>query len=251
MIVGERLKGFLKQHNFTAKEFANMVGVSEGMVYKYYKMDNVDSGTVNKWADVLHVPLLTFLDDDMYKRIVVPKTPEEIQDIHKEHLKRIEEHENFELFKQQGISSLMELDKANKQPIIDIRVCAGNGIGLEGEENKIMDWVSIPAFKGCTGIMVFGDSMYDKYQSGDVIFVRPIQGRDDVDYGQCYVIITREDRYIKNLYESAKGDKYVTMVSYNMELNPDGRRKFPDRDISKNEILFLYKVAGKLRRNQL
>lgn len=142
-------------------------------------------------------------------------------------------------------------DREHMQPILDIRVCAGNGIGLEGEENKIMDWVSIPAFKGCTGIMVFGDSMYDKYQSGDVIFVRPIQGRDDVDYGQCYVIITREDRYIKNLYESAKGDKYVTMVSYNMELNPDGRRKFPDRDISKNEILFLYKVAGKLRRNQL
>ena len=142
------------------------------------------------------------------------------------------------------------IDK-ERQPIIDIRVCAGNGIGLEGDENKIMDWVSIPAFKGCKGIMVFGDSMYDKYQSGDVIFVRPIEGRNDVDYGQCYVVITREDRYIKNLYESSKGDGYVTMVSYNMELNPDGRRKFPDRDIAKSEILFLYKVAGKLRRNQL
>lgn len=137
------------------------------------------------------------------------------------------------------------------QPILDIRVCAGNGIGLEGDENKIMEWVSIPAFKGCKGIMVFGDSMYDKYKSGDVIFVRPIEGRDDVDYGQCYVVITREDRYIKNLYESSKGDNYVTMVSYNMGLNPDGRRTFPDRDIAKSDILFLYKVAGKLRRNQL
>lgn len=137
------------------------------------------------------------------------------------------------------------------QPVLDIRVSAGNGIGLEGDENKIMEWVSIPAFKGCKGIMVFGDSMYDKYKSGDVIFVRPIEGRDDVDFGQCYVVITREDRYIKNLYESTKGDNFVTMVSYNMELNPDGRRKFPDRDIPKADILFLYKVAGKLRRNQL
>ena len=42
-----------------------------------------------------------------------------------------------------------------KQPILDIRVCAGNGIGLEGDENKITEWVSIPAFKGCRGIMVF------------------------------------------------------------------------------------------------
>lgn len=48
-----------------------------------------------------------------------------------------------------------------------------------------------------------------------------------------------------------KGDGYITMVSYKMELNPDGRRKFPDRDIAKSEILFLYKVAGKLRRSQL
>jgi len=99
--------------------------------------------------------------------------------------------------------------------------------------------------------MVFGDSMYDKYKSGDIIFVRRIESRDDIDYGQCYVVITQEDRYIKNLYESSKGDGYITMVSYNMELNPDGRRKFPDRDIAKSEILFLYKVAGKLRRSQL
>lgn len=229
MIIGERLKGFLKQHNYTAREFANMIGVSEGMVYKYYKMDNVDSDTVNKWADVLHVPLLTFLDDDMYEQILKTKAPEAIQEM----------------------SSLVGFDKVDKQPVLDIRVCAGNGIGLEGDENKIVEWVSIPAFKGCKGIMVFGDSMYDKYNSGDVIFVRPIEGRADVDFGQCYVVITREDRYIKNLYESTKGDNYVTMVSYNMELNPDGRRKFPDRDILKEDILFLYKVAGKLRRNQL
>lgn len=140
---------------------------------------------------------------------------------------------------------------SDRQPILDIRVCAGNGIGLEGDENKITEWVSIPAFKGCRGIMFFGDSMYDKYKSGDIIFVRRIESRDDIDYGQCYVVITQEDRYIKNLYESSKGDGYITMVSYNMELNPDGRRKFPDRDIAKSEILFLYKVAGKLRRNQL
>ena len=141
--------------------------------------------------------------------------------------------------------------KSHMQPILDIRVCAGNGIGLEGDENKITEWVSIPSFSGCMGVTVYGDSMYDKYKSGDIIFVRRIESRDDIDYGQCYVVITQEDRYIKNLYESSKGDGYITMVSYNMELNPDGRRKFPDRDIAKSEILFLYKVAGKLRRSQL
>lgn len=143
------------------------------------------------------------------------------------------------------------LINTTRQPILDIRVSAGIGIGLEGDENKVVEWVSIPSFEGCKGITVYGDSMYDKFKSGDIIFVRPITSRDDIDFGQCYVIITREDRYIKNLYESAKGDDFVTMVSFNTELNPDGRRKFPDRDIIKSDILFLYKVAGKLRRSQL
>lgn len=137
------------------------------------------------------------------------------------------------------------------QPILDIRVCAGHGIGLEGDENKIIEWVNIPKFDGCYGVTVYGDSMYDKFKSGDIIFVRPIQGRNDFDFGQCYVVITNEDRYIKNIYESGKGDEYVTMTSFNIEINPDGRRRFPDKDILIEDIKHLYKVAGKLRRDQL
>lgn len=142
------------------------------------------------------------------------------------------------------------LSKEQGQPILDIRVCAGHGIGLEGDENKVVEWVNIPKFDGCYGVTVYGDSMYDRFKSGDIIFVRPIQGRSDFDFGQCYVVITNEDRYIKNIYQSGRGDEYVTMTSYNTEINPDGRRKFPDRDILIDDIKHLYKVAGKLRRDQ-
>lgn len=41
------------------------------------------------------------------------------------------------------------------------------------------------------------------------------------------------------------------MTSYNTEINPDGRRKYPDKDIYIDDIKHLYKVAGKLRRDQL
>lgn len=143
------------------------------------------------------------------------------------------------------------LSNSNRQPILDIRVSAGHGIGLEGNENEVVEWVNIPKFDGCYGIMVYGDSMYDRFKSGDVVFVRPIKGRNDFDFGQCYVVITNEDRYIKNIYESSKGNQYVTMTSYNTEINPDGRRKYPDKDIYIDDIKHLYKVAGKLRRDQL
>ncbi|PXV61213.1 phage repressor protein C with HTH and peptisase S24 domain [Dysgonomonas alginatilytica] len=157
-----------------------------------------------------------------------------------------------EMLSEKNESTELIINNYNQgQPILDIRVCAGHGIGLEGDENKVVEWVSIPKFDGCYGITVYGDSMYDKFKSGDIIFVRPIEGRNDFDFGQCYIIITNEDRYIKNVYESNKGDEYITMTSFNTEINPDGRRKYPDRDIYIDDIKHLYKVAGKLRRDQL
>lgn len=137
-----------------------------------------------------------------------------------------------------------------KQKIIDIQVSAGHGVGLEGDEQKVVETVSIPGFNGCIGIMVYGDSMYDRYRSGDIVFIRRIYNIEDVDTGQCYVVVTREDRLIKIIYESEKPGHY-TLVSYNNALCPDGRRKYPDRDIPKSDIVFLYKVSGKLRRTQL
>ncbi|MBP2661769.1 MAG: hypothetical protein H6Q69_4801, partial [Firmicutes bacterium] len=41
--------------------------------------------------------------------------------------------------------------------ILDIRVCAGHGIGFDGDENKVIGYVNIPEFTGCYGITVYGD----------------------------------------------------------------------------------------------
>ena len=36
--------------------------------------------------------------------------------------------------------------------ILDIRVCAGHGVGFDGNENKVIGYVNIPEFTGCYGI---------------------------------------------------------------------------------------------------
>ncbi len=41
-----------------------------------------------------------------------------------------------------------------RQPILDIRVSAGTGIGLEGDEHSVTEYVSGPAMNGCIGITV-------------------------------------------------------------------------------------------------
>ncbi len=74
MIIGERLKGVLKKHNISAKQFAEMIGVTEGMIYKYYKMNSVDTKTIDKWSSVLYVSTMVFLDDEMYNKYGNPDT---------------------------------------------------------------------------------------------------------------------------------------------------------------------------------
>jgi SOS-response transcriptional repressor LexA len=132
--------------------------------------------------------------------------------------------------------------------ILDIRVSAGHGIGFDGDENKILGFVNIPNFAGCYGVTVYGDSMYDKYSSGDTVFVREIKDRREIEGGQPYVVITNEDRYLKMIYIEDEGLK---LVSYNNSINPDGRRKYPDMLIEGKQIKFLYKVVGRLERTQI
>lgn len=138
----------------------------------------------------------------------------------------------------------------DRQPVLDIRVSAGIGIGLEGDENSIIEYVSVPSMNGCIGISVYGDSMTPRYCAGDIIFVRPIPEVQEIEYGRAYVIITKTDRYLKNVYEG-KDDGCLRLNSFNMEKNQQGDRLFPDFNISKENIIYLYKVVGSLRREQI
>ena len=135
--------------------------------------------------------------------------------------------------------------------ILDIRVCAGQGIGFDGDENEIIGYVNIPEFAGCYGITVYGDSMYDMYMSGDTIFVREIKDKRNIDNGQPYVIITKEDRLLKMIHIDYERKRTI-LSSYNNATNPDGKRKYPDMEIDiDSDILYLYKVVGKLARTQM
>lgn len=138
-----------------------------------------------------------------------------------------------------------------KQPILDIRVCAGNGIGLEGNENKVDEYVSIPSMQGCIGLTVYGDSMTPRYCAGDVVFVRPIPVVDDIDFGATYLVITQADRLLKNIYPSATSEDSLRLTCINEDVNRFGDRLYPDRDIKKENIIYLYKVVGSLSRSQI
>lgn len=136
-------------------------------------------------------------------------------------------------------------------PVLDLRVCAGNGIGLEGDENQITEYVTIPSMKGCYGLTVYGDSMLPRYRSGDIVFVRPIPDTSDIDYGSAYLVITQSDRLLKLVYPSQTDDAHLMLSAVNTDTTPQGVRLFPDREIPKEQIIHLYKVIGSLSREQI
>lgn len=137
-------------------------------------------------------------------------------------------------------------------PVIDMRVSAGFGVALmDGNEQRINEYVTMDGLNGCVGVYVYGDSMNPEYRAGDIVFVRPMESCDSIDYGRTYIVITRDERVLKCVYPSKHDATKLRLTSLNEETNRQGDRLFPDREIEKENILFLYKVVGMFRREQI
>ncbi len=137
-------------------------------------------------------------------------------------------------------------------PVIDMRVSAGFGVELlDGHEDRINEYVTMEGLNGCVGIYVYGDSMNPEYKAGDIVFVRRITDAAEIDYGRAYVIITQNERVLKCIYQSKHDADCLRLTSFNEDTNRHGDRLFPDKEIRKDNILFIYKVVGMFRREQL
>lgn len=137
-------------------------------------------------------------------------------------------------------------------PVIDMRVSAGFGVALlDGNENRINEYVTMDGLNGCVGIYVYGESMAPEYRAGDIVFVRLILDPADIDYGRPYVVITQNERVLKCVYQSKHNADNLRLTSLNEETNRQGDRLYPDREIAKDTVLYIYKVVGMFRREQI
>lgn len=109
-------------------------------------------------------------------------------------------------------------------------------------------YIDYEHFNDCTAyVPVVGDSMYPSYCSGEIIAVKSIFNLDIIQWGEAYFVVTNGNandmRTIKQLHYHDDPDKIILRSS-----NPNFKG---DTIISKKDILFLYIVKGKIRRNQL
>lgn len=137
-------------------------------------------------------------------------------------------------------------------PVIDMRVSAGFGVALmDGNEQRISEYVTMDGLNGCVGVYVYGDSMNPDYRAGDIVFVRQVLDPSDIDYGRPYVIVTQSDRVLKCIYQSKHDGDCLRLTSLNEDTNRHGDRLYPDKEVKKDNILFIYKVVGVFRREQI
>lgn len=133
-------------------------------------------------------------------------------------------------------------------PYYNINLSEARGESLKLMEEKPEYFVNYRPFNDCAAYLpVYGDSMYPKYASGEIIAVKEITNRDIIQWGEAYVIMTTESsnslRTIKILHEHPDSNKIILRSS-----NPNFKG---DTIINKKEIVSLYIIKGKITRNMI
>lgn len=109
-------------------------------------------------------------------------------------------------------------------------------------------YINYEHFNDCTAYLpVVGDSMYPNYCSGEIIAIKEVFNKDIILWGETYFITTNSNandlKTIKQLHYHEDETKIILRAS-----NPNFKG---DILINKEDILHLFIVKGKIKRNQL
>jgi phage repressor protein C with HTH and peptisase S24 domain len=120
-------------------------------------------------------------------------------------------------------------------PYYDIDISAGLMELFNDEKETPSGWVNFPDFPKSNAVVnAYSDSMSDYINNGDKIAIRLINDLQIIEYGQCFVIVTEDYRFVKFIRKSDTPDN-IKLVSYNSA--------YDDFEIPKSKILKLFLVT--------
>lgn len=146
-------------------------------------------------------------------------------------------------------SSAVEGEKvrqASRRPIrywTDVDATGGGVQLFDDTLTKEYIDISIPEFRDCTdAVNIYGDSMAPLYKSGQIIILKEWT-ENFIDFGNVYLVITRNGNRMVKYLKKAQDDAHVLCVSENPEFDPF--------EIEKASILKLFIVKGSISKNVL
>lgn len=135
--------------------------------------------------------------------------------------------------------STITVNKRKGALIYDIdATCGFDGRDIEFVDEKVVGSIDAPEINPESKIIfATGDSMLPLITSGDRIVIRRIESWDYFNYGQVYLIITNEYRFIKRVRKHPKDEENLILLRSE---NPD----YDDIDLPKKEIIHLFIVEN-------
>ena len=141
-----------------------------------------------------------------------------------------------------------ELKSNTSIPFFDIDVTASIAEAFHDTPEIPQYYIDFPPLNDCTAAFpVFGESMEPDFFAGEVVLVKEITNVDSMLWGEPYLVITNANcdnlRTIKNVYLSEDRQYFILRAT-----NP---RYSGDTIISRNDVLKIFLVKGKVNRRQL
>ncbi len=128
------------------------------------------------------------------------------------------------------------LKKEEEVPVYEVNASAGLDFLTENGNVKPKDYIKLPNVNVDAFIYVFGDSMYPKYCSGEMIGIKQVE-KDFVMFGHAYVIQLKDGQVYLKYIKKGRDDNYWVLDNENPKYDA---KEF---HLSKIKTVFLVKTV--------
>ena len=146
------------------------------------------------------------------------------------------------------LDNKQELVKNKGVPFYNLDVTGSVLETFSDIQEKPEYFIDYKPFNDCIAYFpIYGNSMYPKYASGEIVAVKALNNFDTIQWGEAHLVITNANannmRTIKLVHQHCESDK-VILKSRNPNYNGE-------MIIDKKNIVNLFIIKGKITREQL
>jgi phage repressor protein C with HTH and peptisase S24 domain len=146
-----------------------------------------------------------------------------------------------------GITSQMKTE--NHVPFYESDVTGSLVGSFDDIKENPSFYVDFKPFNDCIAYFpIYGDSMYPKFSSGEIIAVKEVLNRNTLQWGEAYLVITdateNNMRTVKTVHPCDDDPNCLILRAANPEYRGDTK-------VRKEAILNMYLVKGKIRKDQI
>jgi len=199
--IGERLKQYRKDNNLSVPALEKLLSIPRDRIYKWEK------GTVP--YDTADYEKVEDLINGKYGKMGIPQAT--TNDI----INDVVQHTGY------------------YYP--NVNASAGLSFLTDNSEEKAVP-VVLPSVDAKIYINVFGDSMYPKYCSGEIVGIKEVD-KDYIMYGQAYVVLLKDGEAYLKYIKKGKDANHITLASENPLYEP---KEF---HLSKIDKIFIIKAV--------